>query len=149
MGFDIAAERERRKKQQEKKAQEAKAAAEKERKKQEKRARKIAKQEAFDKEIEESLKAAQKKDEEKRKKQEKLLTCKHCGEKMEKTKKAEKNLGLQSLGCGLFIVGIMLLFFFPFGTIAGFLIIVGSARLGYNIRKVWYCKNCDVYLERG
>jgi len=67
---------------------------------------------------------------------------------MSKTTKADRNLGLQLLGVILFLVGLGLLFVFPLGTIAGIILMIGAARLGYSKKKVWKCGNCGYFFER-
>jgi len=67
---------------------------------------------------------------------------------MSKAKKTEKSLALQLLGVLLFLIGIALLFLFPIGTIAGLILMIGAARLGYKKLKVWKCDRCGYFFER-
>ena len=76
------------------------------------------------------------------------VKCQQCGTMMSKTTKADRNLGLQLLGVILFLVGLGLLFVFPLGTIAGIILMIGAARLGYSKKKVWKCGNCGYFFER-
>ena len=79
----------------------------------------------------------------------KTITCKQCGAGMKKTTHAESNIGVQFFGCAIFIVGLVLLVFFPVGTIIGLLLMLGAARMGYKRRKVWKCVQCGYFFERG
>ena len=54
------------------------------------------------------------------------VRCQQCGAVMKKTTKYEADMAAQQLGCILALVGIVLLFFFPFGTIVGIVIILGE-----------------------
>lgn len=67
---------------------------------------------------------------------------------MSKTKKTETSLALQLLGVVLFLVGVGLLFLFPIGTVAGLILMIGAARLGYKKLKVWKCDQCGYFFER-
>ena len=67
---------------------------------------------------------------------------------MVKTKKVDKNLGLQLCGVLLFLVGVGLLFLFPIGTIAGLILMIGATRLGYKKVKIWKCEQCSYFFER-
>jgi len=78
----------------------------------------------------------------------KEIRCKQCGNGMKKTKKTEKSLGLQLVGVLVFIIGFILLFMFPFGTIFGLILMVVAARLGYSKKKVWKCTDCGYFFER-
>jgi len=57
-------------------------------------------------------------------------------------------MALQLLGVVLFLAGIGMMFFFPFGTIVGLLVLVVAARLGYSKKKVWLCGECGYFYER-
>jgi len=76
------------------------------------------------------------------------IDCKQCGAPMTKTMHAERNMGVQFFGCAIFIVGLVLLFAFPVGTIIGLLLMLGSARMGYKRKKVWKCRGCGYFFER-
>lgn len=76
------------------------------------------------------------------------LKCVQCGGPMEKTKKVENSLALQLLGVIIFLVGVALLFVFPLGTLAGLILMIGSARLGYSKKNIWKCSNCGYFFER-
>ncbi len=67
---------------------------------------------------------------------------------MRKTTKADRNLGLQLVGVLLFFGGVALLFAFPLGTLAGVILMIASARLGYSKKKVWKCMQCGYFFER-
>lgn len=77
------------------------------------------------------------------------IKCQQCGGEMIKTKRVEKNLGLQVLGVLLFLVGLVLCFTFGvLGVIAGVILMIASARLGYQQKKVWQCRACGYFYER-
>ena len=76
------------------------------------------------------------------------VSCKQCGGVMVKTKKADKNIGLQIVGVLVFLLGLGLLFLFPIGTIAGVILMIVAARLGYKQVKVWKCESCGYFFER-
>ena len=67
---------------------------------------------------------------------------------MTKTHKADRNLALQLLGVILFLIGLVLLFLFPVGTVAGLILMIGAARLGYKKVKIWKCAQCSYFFER-
>lgn len=75
------------------------------------------------------------------------VSCRQCGGQMLKTKKADKNMGLQILGLFVFLIGIALLFVFPFGTIMGIILMVVAARLGYKKIPIWKCEKCGYFFE--
>lgn len=77
-----------------------------------------------------------------------VLECKQCGGAMTKTSKADRNMALQLVGVLVFIVGFVLVWFPPLGTIAGIILMLVSLRLGYSKRKVWRCHDCDYFFER-
>lgn len=76
------------------------------------------------------------------------IECKQCGGTMNRTKHVESDRGLQAFGCAIFVVGLVLLFVFPIGTIVGLAMIIGAARMGYKKRKVWKCAGCGYFFER-
>ncbi|MBN1459308.1 MAG: hypothetical protein JXA57_07215 [Armatimonadetes bacterium] len=76
------------------------------------------------------------------------VKCQQCGGIMHKDMKADKSMALQVVGVLLFLVGVGLLVVIPFGTIAGLIIMIVSARLGYSKKKVWLCRNCGYFFER-
>jgi ABC-type phosphate transport system permease subunit len=76
------------------------------------------------------------------------VICKQCGGAMHETKKTESSIGLQLFGVLLFFVGIALLFVFPFGTIAGVMLMIFSARLGYKRIRITLCEKCGYFFER-
>src|SRR5688500_761268 len=65
------------------------------------------------------------------------IKCQQCGGTMIKTKKVDTSLALQLLGVVLFLVGVVLLFLFPIGTVAGIILMIGAARLGYKKLNIW------------
>jgi hypothetical protein len=67
---------------------------------------------------------------------------------MEKTKKVEKNLGLQLFGVLMCLVGFGLLFLVPVGTVAGVILIIAASQVGYKKVKIWKCEHCGYFFER-
>ncbi len=78
----------------------------------------------------------------------KSLDCKQCGGQMKRSTKAEKNYAAQVFGVIVFIVGFVLLFMFPIGTIIGVLLMIAAARMGYKKRNIWECTSCGYFFER-
>ena len=78
-----------------------------------------------------------------------MTTCKQCNSEMIKTKLSKHNYALQVLGVLLFMLAIPLLFFVPIGTAVGLMVMVSVMFLGYSSEKVWMCKNCGYYFNRG
>lgn len=67
---------------------------------------------------------------------------------MKATKKTDSDLGVQMFGCAIFVVGLVLLFMFPIGTIIGIFLMLGAVRMGYKKTKVWKCVQCGYFFER-
>lgn len=76
------------------------------------------------------------------------VNCQQCGNQMKKGKKVERSLGLQVIGILLFLVGLVLLFFIPIGTLVGIILMILAARMGYSQKKAWICGNCGYFFER-
>lgn len=76
------------------------------------------------------------------------IECKQCGGAMKKTSKTDRNYGVQAIGCAVFIVGLVLLFYFPIGTIIGICLMIGAGGMGYKKSKVWKCQQCGYFFER-
>lgn len=57
-------------------------------------------------------------------------------------------MGLQLIGVILFLVGIVMLFFVPIGTVIGLIVMIVAARMGYKQHKVWKCDACGHYINR-
>lgn len=76
------------------------------------------------------------------------VKCQQCGTGMKKTTHAKSSLGLQFVGLILFIVGFVLLFFIPIGTIFGVILMIVAYGMGYKRLKVWLCPSCGYYFER-
>lgn len=66
---------------------------------------------------------------------------------MSPLKKVDKSLTLQLVGVLVFIVGVLLLFVFPVGTVFGIILMVVATRLGYSKKKVWKCDECGYFFE--
>jgi len=69
------------------------------------------------------------------------LICDRCGGRMVKGRRAKSG------GCVLFVIGFLLLFLFPIGTIIGIILIIGSFAMGNEY--YWICKNCKIKIPRG
>jgi hypothetical protein len=76
------------------------------------------------------------------------LTCQQCGSQMRWSKKVDRSCMLQLFGVAVFLVGFVLLFFFPIGTVIGIFMMLGAARMGYSKKKIWKCPNCGYFFER-
>jgi len=76
------------------------------------------------------------------------VTCKQCGSVMRRTVRGEHNFAVQLLAIALCIVGVLLLFVVPVGTIIGIFIVLASFRMGYKRRKVWACGKCGYFFDR-
>lgn len=76
------------------------------------------------------------------------VNCQQCSAGMKKTTHVKSSVGLQFIALGLFIVGIVLLFIFPLGTIFGIGLMAVSYNMGYKRLKVWKCSNCGYFFER-
>lgn len=76
------------------------------------------------------------------------MKCKQCEREMVQGKRVEKSLALQVVGIFVFLIGIALLFVFPFGTIVGVVLIPVSLFLGHKKVRVWKCSNCGYYFDR-
>ncbi len=70
--------------------------------------------------------------------------CKLCGGEMKKSSESKST----GIGCLLIIVGIILLFIFPIGTIIGVLLILWGLHHGSKRRGLWVCKKCGHQVER-
>lgn len=77
----------------------------------------------------------------------KPVICRHCQSAMHKTKKVRRDLTLQFAGVILLILSIVLLFFFPIGTLTAIPLMIVSGRLGYSKDKVWLCENCQYFFK--
>ncbi len=75
-------------------------------------------------------------------------TCHHCQTPLQAQKIVKKDLGAQALGLIIFLLGLALLFIFPIGTIAGIILMVISARLGYSKKDGWKCPTCGYQFTR-
>lgn len=77
------------------------------------------------------------------------VTCQQCGNAMARTKRTERNMALQLLGIPLFFLGLwMAVAWFPLGLLPGLILVIVSARLGYDKKPVWMCNNCGYFFER-
>lgn len=76
------------------------------------------------------------------------ISCKQCGSAMRREVRGEHSCAVQLLAVAVFIIGLVLLFLPPIGTIIGILLMLGSLGMGYKRRKVWACKNCGYFFDR-
>lgn len=75
----------------------------------------------------------------------KTLECEKCGGEMRKKHEAAHSQGASLL---LIILGIILLFIFPIGTIFGVIILFVGLSRGSALRYVWVCRDCGYKFER-
>ena len=71
-----------------------------------------------------------------------MTTCNQCGGEMQRV--LEKSGGIPLPSIGLFIIGFILLFFFPAGTLIGGFLIIAALLLGYPRKKNWKCEACGL-----
>lgn len=76
------------------------------------------------------------------------VKCQHCQSDMAATAKADKNMTMQLLGVVLFLLSLPLLIIVPIGTVAGIILMIVAARLGYRKIDVWLCPNCGYFFQR-
>lgn len=76
------------------------------------------------------------------------VKCQQCGTLMKRDVRVIRSMGLQVIGVLLFLLGLILLFFIPIGTIIGLILMIAAARMGYSRQKVWKCGNCGYFFER-
>lgn len=76
------------------------------------------------------------------------VRCVHCNTAMEKGKKVDRNMTLQVLGVFVFIGAVWMMQFIPIGTIAGLVLMIVAARMGYAKRSGWKCSNCGYFFEK-
>ncbi len=72
------------------------------------------------------------------------LKCEKCGGEMKKSREAAST----GAGCLLLLLGLVLLFFFPIGTIFGVIFLICGVIYGSKSHFLWVCKNCDYKFER-
>ena len=70
--------------------------------------------------------------------------CKLCGSEMKKKSKSTSSGG----GCLIMVISVLLLFWFPIGTILGILLFFLGLTLAMNVKGLWVCKNCSHQEER-
>jgi hypothetical protein len=78
------------------------------------------------------------------------IDCPQCDGSMRKTIKSEGGgCGVKVVGLMLFLVGVLMLFFFPFGTLLGVALMIVAGRIGSTRqKKVWTCGECGYFFER-
>lgn len=69
-----------------------------------------------------------------------FLKCDRCGGKMVKGRRSRPG------GCIMFLIGFILLFFHPIGTIIGVILILGGITMGNE--HFWVCKDCKTKIPR-
>ena len=69
-----------------------------------------------------------------------MTTCKECGAEMQKA--VERGGGVNFSALALFIIGLLLLFVFPAGTVIGGFLIIAAIIVGYPRKKIWKCGQC-------
>ena len=79
-----------------------------------------------------------------------LVPCKVCeGGTMKKAKAKTGGFAKTMFAFVFLIIGIVLLFLIPIGTIIGIFVILGSiGMMGRNSRKVLKCNNCGAVVDR-
>lgn len=74
----------------------------------------------------------------------KTLKCEKCGGEMKKSREAAST----GAGCLFLLIGFILLFIFPIGTIFGVILLIVGLIYGSKSRFLWVCKNCGYKFER-
>ncbi len=74
----------------------------------------------------------------------KILECEKCGGEMRRKHESAHSQGASLI---LIIGGIVLLFFFPIGTIFGIIIIFMGLARGTSLRYIWVCGDCGYKFE--
>ena len=77
-----------------------------------------------------------------------IITCQKCQGNMQKTVIARENAGIVALAVIVAIIGVILLFAFPIGTIIGLLLLVAAPKIADRSKRVWKCENCGYFFER-
>jgi len=70
--------------------------------------------------------------------------CEKCGGEFKKKSKATGT----GAGCLIVIIGVLLIGFFPVGTIIGIILILVGLGYGSKQQHFWVCKNCGFKFER-
>ena len=78
---------------------------------------------------------------ERRKEVDIMTNCSQCGGEMQRVLE-KRTGGIPLPAIGLFIVGFILLFFFPAGTAIGGFLIIAALLLGYPRKRAWKCGAC-------
>jgi hypothetical protein len=73
---------------------------------------------------------------------EKTIPCKQCGGTMHSIQKRNTGIGAQLGVVALAVVGMILLFVFPFGTTFGLALLIGAAVINFRKEKRWKCDGC-------
>ena len=76
------------------------------------------------------------------------IICQQCQGKMQKTVLARENSGITALALIVAIVGAILLFVFPIGTIVGVLLLVAAPKIADRSKNVWKCESCGYFFDR-
>ena len=67
---------------------------------------------------------------------------------MKRKKISQHGCGGQLAGVVVFLIGLVLLFLVPVGTVIGAILILLSLSMGYSTKKVWQCKSCRSVIDR-
>lgn len=104
----------------------------------------------------------------------KTIACRQCGSEMDKTRRTQRNTGLQVLGVFVALAGLVILIaavpsaisaaavmhesgsdasvgIFAssvFGGLLGLALLVAGCQMGYKQQKIWRCRECGYFFER-
>ena len=67
---------------------------------------------------------------------------------MTETVRANESTGMTAFALILAIVGIVLLFAFPIGTLIGVVLLIAAPKIANRARPVWACKSCGYFFEK-
>jgi len=77
-----------------------------------------------------------------------LIGMEACGGEMEKTVRANEHAGVTAGAIIVAILGLVLLFAFPVGTILGVILLIAAPRIANRSKSVWACNSCGYFFER-
>ena len=67
---------------------------------------------------------------------------------MEETVLANEHTGVTAAAFILAILGVILLFVFPIGTIIGVVLLIAAPKIANRPKNVWRCTSCGYFFER-
>ena len=76
------------------------------------------------------------------------VKCQQCGSDMEETVLANEHTGVTAAAVILAILGVILLFVFPIGTIIGVILLIAAPTIANRSKDVWRCTSCGYFFER-